>query len=272
MLYEILKKTFRKKNALSSMTPLSATVDKKRRKTLNNKIALFCIGTNFIAVFLFLSLSGCATNKTVIPDVPVSPAQQYKYFLDQEGLSIAIDPFFEEERIRLYFGGDLLSRGILPVLIIVENNDNKAVYLLERNSIQLQDSQQGVPDRAAYNREPAISYPVRPLNVFEILGNPLAFAHITLTVRALSGNPVMKPDVDNKVVLEANTLNENLKKNAFVDRTVFPNERHSGFVYFQIKGSDDLKNILAIVVKAKNIRFDKDLSFDYKFKNEVKRK
>jgi hypothetical protein len=247
------------------MKPSLSTAGMKMGKTTIKKTALFCIGTIWIASFLFFSFSGCAKKK-VVPDLVVSPAQQYKYCFDQEGLRIAIDPFFEEERIRLYFGGDLISRGILPVLIIIENNDNKTGYLLERNAIQLQDSQQGASDRVAYSREPAIVYPLRPLNILEILLNPTPFGAITLTARALSGNPIMKPDIDDDVVLEAHMLNENLKKKAFVDRTVFPGESHSGFVYFQIKGSDDLKNIFAIVVKVKNIRFDNELSVDFKIK------
>jgi len=98
MFYETIKRIFSKKTASWSITQLSTTVDKKSRKPMNKITDLFCIGTNFIAEFLVLVLSGCATNKIVIAEVPISPAEHYKHFLDQEDLSIAIDPFFEEAK------------------------------------------------------------------------------------------------------------------------------------------------------------------------------
>jgi hypothetical protein len=42
----------------------------------------------------------------------------------------------EEDRLKMYFGGDLLAFGILPVLVVAENEKADFGYLIEEKNLR----------------------------------------------------------------------------------------------------------------------------------------
>jgi len=208
-----------------------------------------------------LIIMGCSL--AVSPDVAVKPVPQYKFYQEQEGLRIAVDPFYEKERLQNSFSGDLLSFGILPILIVIENHNPKSGYLLDRKffSIAMEASQQ------TSDKDLAVPMPQKEIDTLKYTGLGI------VGVSSIIGPPIMlipgmavmgyaaKKEIDIK------EINENLSRKAFIDRTVYPGESHSGFVYFPVRDREASQNIAAVLVKAKDIPSDKELTFVFQIKN-----
>jgi hypothetical protein len=101
-------------------------------------------------------------------EVKINPPSSYPSHQTQEELTIAVDPYWDEEKIsRVFQWKDLRSRGILPVQVIVENGSAHPMVINGR-TVQLLDSHHGsVPAMTAeevlsilYARTPRQSPPV----------------------------------------------------------------------------------------------------------------
>jgi hypothetical protein len=85
-------------------------------------------GDNFMKTFLiamlfsFTVLSGCGTSFTPVQP-PVHDADIYPEARTHAGLTVAIDEIADPDRTRRYFGVDLRSKDILPVMIVFTNHD-----------------------------------------------------------------------------------------------------------------------------------------------------
>ena len=206
-------------------------------------------------------LSGCAGIR--IPEMTVKPITEYRFSQEQEGLRIAVDPFLKEERLKTFFGADLLSHGILPLLIVAENLDPKSTYLIEQKSFSFAVKAEQQSDITEGMDHPSVSVP-EGARTYEttssIFVTSTGIIAPGLTLIAL---PVLLPlDIHfKKIRADIRNINENLEKKAFVDRTISPGELASGFVYFQIKDRESAKKIAIIFMKAKGIPSDKDLNF-----------
>jgi len=193
------------------------------------------------------------------PDLAVKPSQNFKYTKEEEGLTISLDPFFENERLKSYFGTNLLSYGILPVLVVAENHNSDTGFLLEKYQISLvnkkdittvtQSSPPVVPPKGG----------VLPGVVTSVAFSPTIFILPSAAIIPIivAGGFVEKQKADIRII------NDNLTKKELVDKSLFPGELHSGFVYFQIKDKDKINDIKQLVVKVKNMVSGKELIFSY---------
>lgn len=225
--------------------------------------------TIFLLIIFLPMMTGCALPWVKISEVPIKPATQYKFCFEQEGLVIAVDPFFEEERLKTFFGTDLLKHGILPILVVTENHDPKSGYLLEKKAFSLaMKVQQQADTKEGIDPSLPKSTRVNPLQ-----SGPVAVLGLATAVLApglvLLSLPVLVP-VDmhaKKIEGDIRKINENLNNKGFVDRTIFPGESHSGFVYFQVQDTETVKNVSIMLIKAKGIVSDKELDFVLKIKD-----
>jgi hypothetical protein len=203
-----------------------------------------------------LMVNGCATY--VPPAAPVQPATQYKFTQEQQGLMVAIDPFMEEDRLKTYFGTDLLANGILPVLIVVNNHNPQSGYLVQAESFSLSKKGGTVTDsKGGEAQAPRPNLDGAQAGV--AAGGVIAAAAIPL----LMVPAVFAIIVMDKKMANATAINENLRKNAFVGRTVLPGESHSGFVYFKVGSRDEAKDLGTISSRVKELKSDKELLFVY---------
>jgi hypothetical protein len=84
--------------------------------------------------------TACSRYPTMQP--PLRDADVYPNVRTEAGLSVAVDPISNPERVRQYFGADLTKEDILPVNIIMTNHGEDAflvkpqdVLLLEGDSV-----------------------------------------------------------------------------------------------------------------------------------------
>ena len=190
------------------------------------------------------------------PNVPISDVSEYARSRNNNGLKIAIDPFIEEDRLIRYFGGNLLSYGILPVVIIIDNGSEKAVMVEAKNTYLMMDNNnQNLnftsqnPKEQVYTRDIQIVETINTLTPLTPLMGPLpalaAFAYI-----------------HNRVKTETE-LTESIDENALLDKSLYPGDKHHGFVYFDVK--DKITNIKAVKVILKSLKTNEIYEFTFDF-------
>jgi hypothetical protein len=216
-----------------------------------------------MALILTILLCGCATRRSFL-DANINPTSEYKYHQEQDGLSVAIDPFFDSEKIVEYFGINLLDQGYLPVHVVVENHNAKSAFLLEKQnfSIMTIEQQNDKSESSPTYREPMQSYSSNDIYNAETSGKIAFWAPLfpILIIPASFGLP------SEYRIRNISIVNENMRKKTFVDKTLFSNENHSGFIYFQINNQTSLKNISVISVKTTKIISDEVLNFNFTLK------
>ena len=223
----------------------------------------------FIALFCAIMGIGCAGQAIKQPtDVAIRPARQYKHYLEKEGLGIAIDPLFQKDRVESHFGMDLLAKGILPVLIVVENNHPESVFLLEGKNITLAISAStedenrlrsgGEIPQFPYLGEES-SYPLAMLTTSPIKATQehADISKIKKMQRGEWSRRFTKED------WEIYSVNDRLVNLSYYDKTIFPRETHHGIAYFMIENPERLPFAGPVAIRIKEIPSCKEMSFDF---------
>jgi hypothetical protein len=70
--------------------------------------------------------------------------------------------------------------------------------------------------------------------------------------------------IDQKIA-EINYINMNIKNRSFVDRTIYPGETQSGFIYFRVPGREPVSHIKCINLAVKELRSEKEQQFIFDF-------
>ena len=213
-----------------------------------------------------LVMLGCS--HTLAPNVAVKPTSQYQLCQEREGLKVAVDPFFEEERIKTFFGTDLISHGVLPVLVVIENNHPNSGFLFDKRNFSIvmkgedSDSQRGTDDiihkyqkLLDFEKYPGLFIGMGAIAIVNPIMLPPIVTPIMLTPVVVLGFYDTKKESDNA------KINQNLMRKAFLDKTIFPGGSHSGFLYFQLKDQEVAKKVVAILIKVKNTISNEEQSF-----------
>jgi hypothetical protein len=96
-------------------------------------LALICI-----LVVLFWAPPGYGAHH--FPDYPARPAGEYANKVVAAGLIVAIEPVEDAEQQKMYFNSRLSGKGILPVLIVIQNNSATDAYLFDKSAVGLGDA------------------------------------------------------------------------------------------------------------------------------------
>lgn len=168
-----------------------------------------------IVVILFV-LCGCETVKfTDYHQDAINNLNKQKI---KDGLSIAILALTDNDKVISYFGTDLLSSGILPVLIVAENNNESSSFIIHKERITF--SNISAKDNQDIDKDTEYS-----------AGQEVA------TVGAAAGiMPVVLPlfFIGASMVNNSNEIMHNMMDKEIRTETLSPREKISGFVYFPI--------------------------------------
>lgn len=89
-----------------------------------------------VLILLFLlGLTACSSSYRVV-QLPLRDADLYPRAQTKGGVTIAVDEITEPQRVKSYFGADLLRADILPVNIIVSNHGDRR-YLINPADVLL---------------------------------------------------------------------------------------------------------------------------------------
>ena len=197
-----------------------------------------------ISLILYSASIGCAGS---LPEVEVQHISKYKTFQNQNGVSIAIDPFFEEERLDKFFGTDVLSGDdILPVHIIIENNMDQPILILRENILLLNANKEIIQKPSTNPAEP-VEKRRRAMQI----------------TYAASGGGLLWASLAKRYA----NIEMNIKTKSFYEKTINnKGELHHGFVYFILKDLPILDNNAKIQVTAKNINSEAITTFVFDVK------
>lgn len=229
--------------------------------------------TSIITIF-FLGLTACSTVQ--LQKVTIQPASSYKFSSSKAGLIISVDPFIEEDRVNKFFGYDLLSKGILPVLVVFENKSAEDGYILlnERTMLLMKDQviRQNPKDNTIGNINSSGELE-KSANVQNALGLGAqasltagaistaagATSQLSGTALGVAGFVVFLIPVAIVGHHEGNLLRsqENVIENEMTNnRTLYNGASNSGFLYLKIDQKENLRNIVGFMFHLKNIRTD----------------
>jgi hypothetical protein len=177
-----------------------------------------------------------------------------------------MDPFVEDERVISHFGDNLLSRGFLPVFFVIENRSTMQAFLVEKQNFRLLQS---VLPLTGGEQSQKISGEVREASS-EISredakrqDNALTFGSGAVALTGVVGLPIallMGPAME-QAALNAQVYGRNLERKELLDRTLYPGESCSGFIYFPLKDRVTVGNIQAVQVILKDVKTKQETFF-----------
>ncbi|MCL5885100.1 MAG: hypothetical protein M1377_07160 [Deltaproteobacteria bacterium] len=176
-------------------------------------------------------LYGCTP--ATVRDVVVKDPGAYRYRDSRNGIHVAIDPYYERNRLVQEFREDLLSAGVLPVFIVVKNHQPRPL-LIKPADISLVPSAGG----KAFLRG-SVDFVKKPFLMEHGERQKAEPVHQT----AVALFPVWLPIGFSNMVSanELEAIMDNIGIKALQERTVFQGETHGGFVYFYDNNVDLLK-------------------------------
>jgi hypothetical protein len=205
-----------------------------------------------VVMILVFAVASCTPLKIKKP--PTQKVSGYKFMAQRNGLSVSIDPYKEEGRLKEFFGGDLLSRGILPVFILVENVSAEDGYIINSDKTSLltassvsakeQVGEGQKNDEVAKARKSfqSANEMASVVPLFGVVG--LAFLPFGL--------------VSEKKYRDEIEIRKNLENNQLLPKTIYEGGSQSGFLYFNI--GKEVEQVRGIQIVLKNIRTKELLS------------
>lgn len=146
---------------------------------------------------------------------------EYAYVQIQDGLAVAVHPAVVEAEQDTYFGTSLLSDGILPVLVTVENRTATSSFILLTDRVFFVKAGVSAESGAADAH----------------VGRPTAAHAWAFTGAALGA--VVPLLVGAAMVSKSNAVRHNFLSKEFRSDTVSPGQTARGFLYFQIPEEED---------------------------------
>jgi hypothetical protein len=203
-----------------------------------------------VAILLMFVLACAASIK--IQNYAIQNIDTYKLKIQKDGLKIAVDPIQEDKRLEDYFGCDLLSRGILPVFLMIENQNSKDGYVVVAERISLMRKIQGAKSDKYEGRATGIKLQEEQISkemaVSSALltASPMAIPLLPVaTIFALSAQGRMKDDSE---------IRRNLEDKKLEPKTLFQGGAQNGFIYFKINEKKDIENVQGINLGVRNLR------------------
>lgn len=165
-------------------------------------------------ISLALLTSGCTTPPHVEP-YRVQTFEQYKNVQIQDGVAVAVYPMNNSQEVEKHFGNDILSEGVLPVYVLVENRHATSSFVVSGDKVNLQP--------------PAISFD-RTVIKKDSFGNALFYVSIPLILGI--GLPMFLNAYGRDDGRE--DLRYNFEISELARHTLSPGKRVGGFVYFGV--------------------------------------
>ena len=176
-------------------------------------------------------IAGCATP----PAYPAKLARDCRYNAAKEGVTMGVQPVFSKMELSHYFETDLVSRGILPLLCVVQNNSVDASYLLLKTNC----------------------------TVVEAVGVASKEDLPTLRTQGLVIEAIFGLGIGEGMVYNATRQRTSLADNELNDQTVSPGESARGFVYMKIPKNPPARGAsMHVQVRLPRIATTNQLDFD----------
>ena len=190
------------------------------------------------SIFILLLFAGCASYTPSLVRLDPSGPNLGKEV--KGDLCIYVEEYATQEKCQKAFDTDLADEGVLPLLILVQNNGHQS-YEVKVENITLRDGSTSIKaltpeETAGKAKRGAVGRALGWSMIVPIISIPIAI--------------VASADHTSKVNKQ---IVEDFKAKSFQDNIVMPNKEQSGFLFFQMdKERKDFSSLL-LEMKARNI-------------------
>jgi hypothetical protein len=215
----------------------------------------------FVIMLLFFAAAACAPVE--MKKLPAQSPGSYKFVSQQNGFKISVDPYKEEGRLKEYFGCDLLSRGVFPIAVAIENLNASGGYILINDKMFL--VMKSSDPKGGYNAESQDG--AKPV---ELRGGPTS-GSVDAGGALATASTIFFPLLIPAAILTYSGLNQmenetairkNLEQNRIVPKTLYPGDSQHGFLYFKINDKKDIEHIQGVNINLKSLPTDQVLTLN----------
>jgi hypothetical protein len=203
---------------------------------------------------LITFLNGCSTPR--LPKYEAQPPSQYSYSYVKDGLVVAIHPLMSKQETEKYFGTDLLSANILAVLVVAENQNDSASFILSKDKVSLKAGEATAGSATGHRQ-------VGDPSAGEALGAAANVGALAIVATALVSIPLGLLAGD--MISDAGVIRRNFTTNELQTKTLSPGQKVQGFVYFQLPAKHNLLPQWAVHIEAVNLSNRGANTFDFAF-------
>lgn len=178
-------------------------------------------------------------------------AESYAQHEEKNGLQIGVRPMTDKQEIKDMFHINLLDNGLLPILVVAENGNPTASYIIAKEKVFVVNETSGVT------------------NVSQIEGirtgsggQAMAAAGAVLVAAgSLAAAPLLFEGL--KMASDATVIQHNMADKEFYSRTLAPGEKAQGFVYFEFPKKSPPSGNYHIMADIKNSATGEASAFDF---------
>lgn len=225
------------------------------------KIKTTCRGRLFrVAAYSLLAIFilGCAGCKTlVLPAFKPNDAEKYSFKQVKDGLVVAMQPMTNHDENRKYFGHDLLSADILPVLIVVTNQNDTDSFLVVRDKCIVQQANAPLTEKGTLAENGAAVSALGGTGI--VLG--LSHGAGLLATGGFLWAPMII--ISAKLGSDATIIKHNMIVHEFQTHTLSQGESIFGFLYVQLPEDSPVPDFLLIRLEATHLKSRTDRIFDF---------
>ena len=203
---------------------------------------------------LLFFASGCSTMK--VPPLTTGSAGSYAQHEQKDGLVVGIQPMTDKREINDMFKVDLLDKGVLPVLIVAENQSASASFIMARDKISIQNEATGTASSSQRGKVTSgTGQALETTGVIMVGLGPLSLA------TAVVGLPLAS--VGMQKASSASVIEFNLADKEFYSSTLGPGAKAQGFLYYQFPKGSPPSGIFHVVAEIKNPASGETTAFDF---------
>ena len=207
----------------------------------------------FFSIGLLVLGSGCSTMK-VVP-LTTSNATSYTQHEEKDGLIVGIRPMTDKREVEDMFKVNLLDKGLVPILVVAENQSPSANFIIAKNKLCVQNGATGTSNSSQRKKVTSSTGEVMA-NTGGVMVALGGFALPLLIV----GMPIEFTGMQK--ASNASVIEFNLADKEFYSWTLGPDEKAQGFVYLQLPKDAPAAANYRLVAEVQNSATGEATTFD----------
>jgi hypothetical protein len=168
----------------------------------------------------------------------------------KNGVAVAIRPMTDKREIEDMFKVSLLDKGLLPILVVVENQSTAASFIVAKDKLTVLNEATGATSSSQRKQVTSgAGAAMRDTGAVLVAVGSLAAAPLLFTGMQKASN--------------ASVIEFNLADKEFYSWTLGPGEKAQGFVYFQFTKNSPPSGNYHVVAEVKNPATGEATTFDF---------
>ena len=209
-----------------------------------------CAGTFLVLVAACgLLPTGCTTMN--VPPMTIGSVESYPLNSEARGLVVAVHPVTSEAEVDATFNSDLLGKGVVPILVVIENRNPSASFVIAKDQVAVVDTSSAASTTSAL---PKVASSTAG-------GATQAAGFVAILAAPVLAVPLVVAGL--KMASDAQVIQHNLADKAFYSRTVGPGEKAHGYIYFQVPKGTELAGHHHVLIEVRDSATNEPLTFDF---------